>query len=734
MAWPSTTSRTREQPAALPSSLGSAAPARPRNRGNIHPESHANGTLAIDLRGSGGKLQIEGLSGLYSTPTRGYVVAAMDDKDPAPAPAPIPAPQPRTLGPVRAVVVAVVLMLVVNTVTLALTPSPSQGLRLRALHHLFQTGRTLFLGLILVSLVALARRVGLRGQRALAALAVTAMGLGALVLPDDLANFTGNAMPSAPRVAMAALVVAAALLIAAAGWVGERLGRSRVRWLAVAVGATGLLAYPLVLDKGYAGVHLFAALGTLVLVAAALAEWPLPRLWPRVVGALPWALAAALATFTVIVPPSNSLQLQLLLHEGDVVTPYLAIGDDEDVGSGEIPESWEQWFHPRDGALPIPPSQPPFVRGAPIVIFVTIDSLRADVLASRSHDKRLPNLAKLRDSSLEFVHARSPGSQTVTSLSTTFSGKYYSQMYWSRGGGFSLIWPWADETPRFPELLTNAGVATVHYGTVDWLSGAVGVVRGFTEDNYTKAVKGRFTLAAAIFPQLLARLESHADGPLFIYAHLLDAHHGARPRSRKSPSFERYLDNLALADDAIGELRAEIDRLGIADRTVLIVSSDHGEAFGEHGTVRHQQTLYEELLRIPLLIHGPGVAPRKIVVPVGLIDVGPTILDLFAVATPGHVMGESLVGFMRGKDPMLTRPLGAEGLLKRTLLFPDGVKGIVDERNRTIEVYDLVADPGELINLVDTDDPSALARIDVVRRFYSIHEYRRAGYKVPYRR
>ena len=662
----------------------------------------------------------------------------MDDTDSPPAPSPAPSPEPpqaRTLGPVRAVIGAIVLMVVANAVTLAWTPSPSQGLRVRGLHHLFQVGRTLFLGLVIVALVALARRAGLRGRRGLAALGLTALALGALTLPDDLSNFTGNALPSAPWAATAGLVLAAALMVAAAGWVGERLGRSHARWLAVAVGAAVLLLHPFALDKGYAGVHLFAALGALVLVAAALAGSPLPRVWPRVVGALPWALVAALATFTVIVPPSNSLQLQMLQHEGDVVTPYLtSLGGDGGTGTGEIPEQWEPWFQPRVAAASIPPSQPSLIDGAPIVVLITIDSLRADVLASRSHDKRLPNLAKLRDSSLEFVHARSPGSQTITSLATLFSGKYYSQMYWSKGGGYSLVWPWADETPRFPELLTGAGVVTVHYGTVDWLIGPVGVVRGFTEENYTKAAKGRFTLAAEIFPQLLARLEGHAGAPMFVYAHLLDAHHGARPRSRKKKGFDRYIDNLALADEAIGKLRAEIDRLGIGDRTVLIVSSDHGEAFGEHGTQRHQQTLYEELLRVPLLIHAPGVAPRKIAVPVGLIDVGATVLDLFAVDTPGHFMGQSLVGFMRGEDPVLTRPLGAEGLLKRTLLFPDGVKGIVDERNHTIEVYDLVSDPGELVDLLDGENPTAPDRIDVVRRFYSIHEHRRPGYKVPYRR
>jgi arylsulfatase A-like enzyme len=273
----------------------------------------------------------------------------------------------------------------------------------------------------------------------------------------------------------------------------------------------------------------------------------------------------------------------------------------------------------------------------------------------------------------------------------------------------------------------------MHHASADWFDGPVGVVRGFAEDLYTRASAGRFTVSSEFFPQVLTWIEAHAAGPAFVYTHLLDAHHRARPRSRKAPAYERYIDNLAIADEQIGELRRTIARLGIEGRTVVIVSSDHGEAFGEHDTIHHQTTLYEELLRVPLIVHAPGAAPRKVEVPVGVIDLGPTILDLFGVATAGHEMGESLVGFLRGQDPAPTRPLAAEGRLKKALLFPDGCKAIVDDRNRTAEVYDLRADPNELVNLVDTDDPTALARVDVLRRFFAVHEHRRPGYEPPYR-
>lgn len=234
-------------------------------------------------------------------------------------------------------------------------------------------------------------------------------------------------------------------------------------------------------------------------------------------------------------------------------------------------------------------------------------------------------------------------------------------------------------------------------------------------------------------PLLLERLETVGDGSLFAFLHLLDAHYSVRPLARSKPLEERYLANLTSIDKRLGEVLKAVKRLGLEDRTYIIVSSDHGEAFGEHDSFKHNTTLYEELLRVPLMIRGPKIKARAVDVPVSLIDLGPTILDLFAQPTPGHMMGQSLLGFLRGKNPELTRPIGAEGRLKKMLLFPDGFKAIVDDREGTAEVYDLRADPDELINLLDVDI-KAVRRIDVVRKFFSVHRLQRDGYVTPYRR
>ncbi|HSN96639.1 MAG TPA: sulfatase/phosphatase domain-containing protein, partial [Candidatus Nanopelagicales bacterium] len=153
---------------------------------------------------------------------------------------------------------------------------------------------------------------------------------------------------------------------------------------------------------------------------------------------------------------------------------------------------------------------------------------------------------------------------------------------------------------------------------------------------------------------------------------------------------------------------------------------------GEHGLTWHANSLYDELLRVPLFIRLPGTAPRRVEDRVSLMDVGPTILDLFGVDTPPRWMGESLTGYLRGKTPELTRPIVAETRLKRTMVMPDGVKIIHDTRNHSVEVYDITADPGELENLYQQQESAD--RLQVLSSFFRVHTLKRPGYNVPYRK
>jgi arylsulfatase A-like enzyme len=184
--------------------------------------------------------------------------------------------------------------------------------------------------------------------------------------------------------------------------------------------------------------------------------------------------------------------------------------------------------------------------------------------------------------------------------------------------------------------------------------------------------------------------------------HYLETHSPYFAGNKGDAPFTRYLAEASIVDGYLGRLRKEIVDLGLADRTVIIVAADHGEAFGEHQTWFHAVSVYEELLRVPLLIHVPGVAARRVDTPVTLMDLGPTILDLFGQTTPGSYMGQSLVPFLRGQSPTLTRPIAAEtGRLQR--------------------------------NLIDDADPRSEVRLRETRAFFERNAYHKTDYKPPYR-
>jgi arylsulfatase A-like enzyme len=114
------------------------------------------------------------------------------------------------------------------------------------------------------------------------------------------------------------------------------------------------------------------------------------------------------------------------------------------------------------------------------------------------------------------------------------------------------------------------------------------------------------------------------------------------------------------------------------------------------------------------------------------VDLGPTLLDLFGVETPATWNGESLVPLLRGQGGPLTRPLLAEGRLRRALLQPDGLKVIDDPMRKVVEAYDLTTDPRETRNLFDVEPERVDEALAELRGFFAVHTHRERGYEPPY--
>lgn len=165
----------------------------------------------------------------------------------------------------------------------------------------------------------------------------------------------------------------------------------------------------------------------------------------------------------------------------------------------------------------------------------------------------------------------------------------------------------------------------------------------------------------------------------------------------------------------------------------MILSADHGEAFGGHGTTYHAATLCEELIHVPFIVTGPSIARRRRDVLASLVDVGPTVLDLFGVATPGHFQGEPLVPVLTDREKELTRPLIAESGRKIRAIRLGDFKVIDDQHNGTLQLFDLTRDPAELHDLSEDEPDVARRGASPLRSFFGVHALKKEGYELPYR-
>lgn len=550
----------------------------------------------------------------------------------------------------------------------------------------------------------------LRGIGVLAILVVLGALVGFCWLAPDFRSFAERSgRPELWRV----LGVGAGLFVPVAAIVGHACARPRLRWPVAVLAALVAALNHHILLADYRGIHLLiawlAATGaTAALAGAALPEGLARKLrrltagWRAFASGIP--LLGVSVVSLVVLPPSTVL-LQAFRTEGSILFPFLVPLHGEDATVPELNQGSTlrispAFLEPRDKLPPIPASVPRIAPQRPIVILISIDAFRADLLEDERWRKALPRLSQLMSSSLYFSQARSPGSTTRNSLGQLFSSKYSAQLNWTvkKGLGPNLL---DDPTPRLSNLLGDAGFSTVLLSAYASLSGRHAIVGNYGHEQRLKARKGqRFALSDAIVDAALKHLEQHREGPTFLYTHWLDAHDPYNAAGTEGSDFARYLGEIQLCDSSVGRLIDELQQRKLWDRTVLVVTADHGEALGEHGIPHHGGGLYDVLVRVPLIVSVPGVASRRVDEPVTTLDLAPTLLDLLGLPTPGEYMGQSLVGFLRGKTPQLDRPIALdETRMRMRGLVLGSYKIIDDKKKHIVEIYDLTKDPQEAHNL-----------------------------------
>jgi arylsulfatase A-like enzyme len=208
--------------------------------------------------------------------------------------------------------------------------------------------------------------------------------------------------------------------------------------------------------------------------------------------------------------------------------------------------------------------------------------------------------------------------------------------------------------------------------------------------------------------------------PFFAWLHYLDPH-DEYIKHKESPDFGkdnrgRYDSEVFFTDLHVGRLLEFLKKQPYWSRTAIIVTADHGEAFGEHGLYKHAFWLWEVLTRVPLFVYAPGVAPKKIDERRSHIDLAPTIVELLGVkAKPETFAGKSLVPEIYGAEPpgsrepiVLDLPEDSHNPEVRAIVSGK-FKLIVYGKNRG-ELYDLESDPEEKKDLAKSN-PEDLARM-----------------------
>ena len=638
------------------------------------------------------------------------------------------------------------LLALVTAVTIEVSvPMPAAGLRLRVLHHLFDAAETLGFGLLVGAVGAATVRL-LRVQgRLLYAITLVAAAIVVWEVVGDylvLQVSHGRGAKVAPLVVATAVFLATFELAAAARIPRAFARRPRHARVPLLVALALLVADEVPLRDDYFGIHGLVALAAAILAGSGAVEGVHPAARgaeserARAQAAALLALGALVAVFGLCVPPPNDVRCELFRRPCAVAAWALAStalahavaarcrrAARVALATRPLARASDRVFTTPSPRLPV----------APVVVLVTIDALRGDVALDPGNISRYPTLAAMKKDGVVFTHASSAGTQTPVSVATMFSSLYFSEQIWRTygEGGDRFPYPATDSSPRVPELLARHGVATVQESAYVFLAGDFGVCRGFTEER----VFGR-TSAAAPAKQLVERARRAARRARGRRAsfRLRAPGRSARAvrRGARGDDYERYLSAIAVADAQLGRVR-DLLRRRFGDRWALIVSADHGESFGSHGTFQHAKTLYEELVHVPLLFESPRFVGRGIEARVGLVDVGPTLLDLFRIPIPATFEGQSLVPLLTGGDVAFTRPLFAEARLERSFTGQDGFKVIVDPRRKTVEAYDLAVDPLETRNVFDSEPARADRGLAEIEAFFGARTRRDGGYEPPYK-
>lgn len=384
----------------------------------------------------------------------------------------------------------------------------------------------------------------------------------------------------------------------------------------------------------------------------------------------------------------------------------------------------------------------------PNVVLILVDTTRADRMSLYGYGRdTTPHLRTLASDAVVFDQARSQASCTFASVNSILTSRV-PQRFSGQGN-----WSIPPETPSIAQILKEHGYATfavsassVVRATPSKVNKHGGYQPGF--DSFDEVCESR--PAECVNQQVLA-LARGASQPYFAYVHYIDPHHPYRAPGRFRNHFAKplvstdvramagdpgrilaslykrkerrdwsreieylsdsYDDEIRYFDWSVAKLIAELRQLSGARETIIVLASDHGEDFLEHGDLMHCRTVYDTSIHVPLVMWLPGVAGQRVSTRVQNLDIVPTLLDYLGLRDGQRGLeGTSLRAVIEGAKA--SGPVFAAQSLFRTVI-DDQTKLIVDLGSGEQQLFDLASDPGETRNLV-VERPDTVASLEQV--------------------
>jgi arylsulfatase A-like enzyme len=381
------------------------------------------------------------------------------------------------------------------------------------------------------------------------------------------------------------------------------------------------------------------------------------------------------------------------------------------------------------------------------VVFILIDTLRADRLSGYGYERPTsPIMDTLASHGIRFANTLAQSTWTKCSMASLWTGSYPTTHRITR---YPDGLPESFQSPA--EIMKEAGFWNVGIWRNGWVAPNFGFAQGFDlyykpsnrarpsnlrQDNPSSAklvgTDNDLSWAAVEF------LRNVGDKRFFLYLHMMDVHQYVYDDSAQFGSaFSDIYDNsIRWVDSNVGTIVAALQREDLMEKTMIVIASDHGEAFEEHGVEGHAQNLYTETTHVPLIITLPFRLEEGIVVdtPVENVDIWPTLLDLLGLPPLAASDGRSLVPLIEAAaagdessvaDPERQRVAFLDQTWGRTNQDPRPLLSVQEGRYRLfrqdiekgrVELYDVESDPGETEDLA-ADQPEVVERLsgDVAR-------------------